>query len=88
MFDAFPYDEWGEDIAAFWTYGPGNSTGTYILTALGIAAMLIAFVGFVRLENRKLAHQQAALQASGALDRPGGATAVVVETTTIITEQS
>jgi hypothetical protein len=72
MFDAFPYDEWGEDIAGFWTFGPGSSTGTYILTALGVAVMLIAFVWFVVLENRKLAHQQATLRASGALDRPTG----------------
>ena len=43
MFDAFPYDEWSEDIAGFWTFGPESSTGTYILTALGIAVMLIAF---------------------------------------------
>ena len=85
MFDAFPYDEWSEDIAGFWTFGPESSTGTYILTVLGIAVMLIAFVLFVRLESRKLAHQQATLQASGALDRPRGG-AVVVETTTIITE--
>jgi hypothetical protein len=70
MFDAFPYDEWGEDISAFWTFGPGSSTGTYILTALGFAVMLIAFVWFVRLENGKLDRQQAALRASGALDRP------------------
>ena len=73
MFDTFPYDEWSEDIAGFWTWGPGNSTGTYILTAIGIAVMLISFIGFVRLENRKLAHQEAALKASGALDRPTGA---------------
>jgi hypothetical protein len=71
MFDAFPYDEWGEDIAGFWTFGPGSSTGTYILTALGIAAMLVAFVWFFVLENRKLDHQAATLQASGALNRPG-----------------
>jgi ABC-type enterobactin transport system permease subunit len=70
MFDTFPYDEWSEDIAGFWTWGPGNSTGTYILTAIGIAAMLVAFVGFFVLENRKLDHQEAALKASGALDRP------------------
>ena len=43
MFDAFPYDEWSEDIAGFWTFGPESSTGTYILTALGIAVMFIAF---------------------------------------------
>lgn len=70
MFDTFPYDEWGEDIQGFWTWGPGNSTGTYILTVIGIIVMLAAFVGFVILENRKLAHQEAALKASGALDRP------------------
>ena len=85
MFDAFPFDEWSEDIAGFWTFGPENSTGTYILTVLGITVMLVAFIGFVMLENRKLAQQQATLRASGALDRPGG-TAVVVATTTIITE--
>ena len=70
MFDAFPYDEWSEDIAGFWTFGPESSTGTYILTALGIAVMFIAFVWFVRLESQKLSRQQAALRASGALDRP------------------
>jgi len=70
MFDAFPYDEWSEDIAGFWTFGPESSTGTYILTVLGVAVMLIALVGFVILENRKLARQQATLQASGALNRP------------------
>ena len=71
MFDTFPYEEWSEDIAGFWTWGPGNSTGTYILTALGVAVMIIAFVGFVMLESRKLARQEAALKASGALNRPG-----------------
>ena len=70
MFDTFPYDEWSEDIAGFWTWGPGNSTGTYILTAVGIAVMFIAFVWFVRLENGKLDRQQERLRASGALDRP------------------
>jgi hypothetical protein len=85
MFDAFPFDEWSEDISAFWTFGPGDSTGTWILTVLGVAVMLVALVGFVILENRKLAHQEAILKASGALDRPAGG-AVVVESTTIITE--
>jgi hypothetical protein len=87
MFDAFPYDEWGEDIAGFWTFGPGSSTGTYIMTALGIAAMLIAFVWFVRLESQKLAHQQATLRATGALDRPSGVV-VTTTTTTIISEEA
>jgi hypothetical protein len=70
VFDAFPYDEWGEDIAEFWTFGGEGSTGTWILTVLGVAAMLIAFWGFVVLENRKLTRQAERLQASGALDQP------------------
>jgi hypothetical protein len=74
MFDAFPYDEWSEDIAEFWTFGGEGSTGTWILTALGFAAMVIAFWGFVRLENKKLRRQADRLKASGALDRPGGGT--------------
>ena len=70
MFDAFPFDEWSEDIAGFWTFGPESSTGTWILTVLGIAVMIVALVGFVVLENRKLSRQEATLKASGALDRP------------------
>jgi hypothetical protein len=70
MFDAFPYDEWSEEIAEFWTFGGEGSTGTWIMTVLGIAAMLISFWGFVILENRKLREQAAKLKASGALDRP------------------
>ena len=82
MFDAFPFDEWSEATAEFWTFGGAESTGTWILTVLGITVMLIAFIGFVWLENRKLARQAAQLQASGALERP----AVVVSTTVITTE--
>ena len=70
MFDAFPYDEWGDDIAEFWTFGGEGSTGTWILTILGIAVMLIAFWGFVILENRKLTAQADRLKASVALDKP------------------
>jgi hypothetical protein len=82
MFDAFPFDEWSEDIVEFWTFGGANSTGTYIMTGLGVAAMLISFIGFVVLENRKLRRQAATLRASGALDRPA-----VVTTTTIVVER-
>jgi hypothetical protein len=81
VFNSFPYDSWLDDagnlnqeIAEFWTWGGGGSTGTWILTILGFAAMLIAFWGFVILENRKLTTQADRLKASGALDRPGTAT--------------
>ena len=81
MFDAFPFDSWEEATAEFWTFGGEGSTGTYILTVLGVIAMVVAFIGFVMLENRKLRHQAATLRASGALDRPAGvvAAAVVIE---------
>ena len=81
MFDAFPFDEWSEDIAEFWTFGGEGSTGTWIMTAIGFSVMLAAFIGFVWLENRKLERQAAVLKASGALERP----AVVV--TTVITSE-
>ena len=43
MFDAFPFDEWSEDIAEFWTFGGEGSTGTWIMTVVGFSVMLIAF---------------------------------------------
>ncbi|MCI0633923.1 MAG: hypothetical protein L0206_08430 [Actinobacteria bacterium] len=83
MFDAFPFDEWAEATAEFWTFGGESSTGTYIMTAIGVAVMVLAFIGFVWLENQKLARQAAFLKASGALDRPNVASAT---TTTITTD--
>lgn len=83
MFDAFPFDEWSEDIAEFWTFGGEGSTGTWIMTILGFSVMLIAFAGFVILEKRKLERQTAMLRASGALDRP---VAIVTSTTVITTD--
>jgi hypothetical protein len=71
MFDAFPFDEWADDIAEFWTFGGAESAGTYIQLAIGFIAMLAAFVGFVLMEKRKVEEQAAALKATGALDRPG-----------------
>ncbi|MBA2740617.1 MAG: hypothetical protein H0U46_01225 [Actinobacteria bacterium] len=76
MFDAFPYDEWSEDVAEFWTFGGEGSTGTWILTVLGIAAMVISFWGFVQLENAKLRRQAERLRSSGALSRPGASPTV------------
>ena len=54
MFDAFPYDAWGPDVADFWAFGGANSTGTYIMTALGIILMFAALIGWVRQEARRM----------------------------------
>lgn len=69
MFDAFPYDAWGPEIAEFWTFGPANSTGTYILTALGILLMVMSLFGFVRQESLRLERHATRLRADGFLTR-------------------
>ena len=67
MFNSFPFDEWSEDIAEFWTWGGANSTGTYILTVLGVIFMVVSLVGFVAMEKKKLDNQAARLRAAGGL---------------------
>jgi hypothetical protein len=62
MFDAFPYDEWSEEITTFWTFGVEGDTGTIILTILGVIVMVLALIQFVRLESRKLDAQASALR--------------------------
>ena len=70
MIDSFPYDEWSEEISAFWTFGPGGSTGTYVMTVLGVLAMLAALIGFVVLESRKLRAQAEFLRSAGGFPAP------------------
>ncbi len=70
MINTFPYDEWGPEVTDFWTWGGANSTGTYVLTALGCILMVAAIIGFFVLEKRKLDAQAATLRASGAFGMP------------------
>ncbi len=72
MINSFPFDAWSEEIDAFWTFGPGSSTGTYILTVLGIILMVASIVAWVWLENRKLTAQAELLRAAGGMPAPGG----------------
>jgi hypothetical protein len=72
MIDSFPFDEWSEEIAAFWTFGPEGSSGTYVLTVLGCIFMVASLIGWVWLENRKLSAQAALLRAAGGTPAPGG----------------
>ena len=72
MIDSFPFDKFSEKVTAFWTFGPANSTGTYILTVLGIILMIVSLIGWVWLENKKLTAQAALLRAAGGLPAPGG----------------
>ncbi len=78
MIDSNPYEgTWADigEVSTFWTFGPQNGdgrTGTYILTVLGIIAMLSSLGGWVWLESRKLSAQAALLRAAGGLPVPGG----------------
>jgi hypothetical protein len=72
VIDSFPFEEFSEELTAFWTFGPQNSTGTYILTVLGVILMVASLIGWVWLENKKLAAQTALLRAAGGLPAPGG----------------
>jgi hypothetical protein len=71
MFDAFPYDEWSETVTDFWTFGGANSTGTYILTALGFIVFVASLLGWIWLEHTKLQRQATMLRATGAFEQPG-----------------
>jgi hypothetical protein len=72
VIDSFPYEEWGEEVAGFWTFGPGNSTGTYIMTALGITAFVLSMIAFFVLEGRKLRAQTELLRGAGGFPAAGG----------------
>ncbi len=69
MFDAFPYDSWDGVTGDFWTYGGAGSTGTWILTILGIALMVMSLIGFVRQETRRLERAAARVRSNGLLAR-------------------
>jgi hypothetical protein len=67
VIDSFPYESWDEVATTFWTFGPEDSTGTYVLTVLGIIFMVAALVYWVWLEEKKLAAQAALLRGAGGL---------------------
>lgn len=57
-----------EAVGAYFTFGPGNTTGIYILTALGIALFALALVAWVHTENRRLEESAERLRASNGGD--------------------
>ncbi len=82
MFDAFPFDEWSDEITTFWTFGVEGDTGTIILTILGVLLMIGSLVQFVRLESQKLDAQTAALRRALASAEATTTTTTVTITTT------
>ena len=86
MFDAFPFDEWSEEITTFWTFGTEGDLGTIILTILGVLLMIASLIQFFRLESAKLDAQTAALRQALAAAEQAQVASVTVTTTTIISE--
>jgi hypothetical protein len=65
--DAFPFDSWEQagqaaPDAGFFTFG---EAGAVVFVILMIIATLLAFVGWVRVEGRKLNEQAQRLRAAG-----------------------
>ena len=56
---------WSDKVAAFFTFGPGYTNGLYLLTALGFILFVVALVGWVYTEDKKLKHQAEKLRAKG-----------------------
>jgi hypothetical protein len=67
VIDSFPFDSWEEVTTTFWTFGPEGSTGTYVLTVLGVILMVLALAYWVWLENNKLNAQAELLRGAGGL---------------------
>lgn len=73
MIDSFPYQEWSDQVTTFWTFGPaggsegGSLTGTFVLTGLGMAVMVLSLIYFVVLERRKLNAQAEKLRRAAGL---------------------
>jgi hypothetical protein len=73
MFDAFPYDEWSDNITTFWTFGVEGDVGTIIMTILGVLLMVGSLIGWVRLEASKLDQQAETLRRAMGPPPPPGA---------------
>lgn len=63
MIDSFPYDQWSDKITTFWTFS-GGTTGTYVMTVLGIILMVVSIIGWAWLEDKKLWAQTDRLRAA------------------------
>jgi hypothetical protein len=65
---------WSDQVGAYFTFGPGETAGVWILTILGIALMTLALIAWFYLEDQKLKKQVERLRAKGLKTEtmPGG----------------
>ena len=87
MIDSFPFESWysgdafNSDLGAYWAYGGDQggaydstnaSTGTWVITVIAMATVLIAFIGWFRFEARSLAEATERIRKSGRWSADGG----------------
>jgi hypothetical protein len=65
---------WSDQVGAYFTFGPGETAGVWILTILGIILMAGALVAWFWVEDQKMKAQVARLRAHGLQTEtiPGG----------------
>lgn len=70
--DTFPFESWEEATTAaldsgagYFTFGPGGNTATIVLVALGFIVMVVAIVGGIISEDKRLNAHAVRLRAGG-----------------------
>jgi DNA segregation ATPase FtsK/SpoIIIE-like protein len=65
---------WSDQVAAYFTFGPGGTVGVWVLTILGFLLMVVALVAWFYVEDQKMKAQVARLRAQGLRTEtmPGG----------------
>ncbi len=52
--DAVDQNGLTDAVGAFFTYGPGFTNGIYVLSALGIALMVLSLIAWVHTEDQRM----------------------------------
>jgi hypothetical protein len=81
MIDSFPFESWyagdafDPELGAYWAYAGGDagaaygstaaSTGTWVITILAAATVVVAFIGWFVYEGRRLAEATERIRRSG-----------------------
>jgi hypothetical protein len=63
LIDCFTFVLWCVKFSTFWTFS-GGTTGSYVLTVLGIILMVVSIIGWAWLEDKKLWAQTDRLRAA------------------------
>ena len=65
---------WSDQVAAYFTFGPGDTVGVWVLTILGIVLMVLAIIAWFYVEDQKMKAQVERLRQSGLKTEtmPGG----------------